>query len=87
MSQTFSMFQKNLEKFWVIENFCNIAKFRKIKAKTTESQLFSMLKFLDGHALWYLKNLNKQNKVVKNNENRAQKGFVQFQLVWENPYN
>ena len=31
---------------------CNIAKFRKIKTKTTEFQHFSMLKFLDGHSLY-----------------------------------
>ena len=46
------MFQKNIEKVWDIEKICNIAKFRKIKAKTTESQDFSMLKFLDGQALY-----------------------------------
>ena len=33
------MFQKNIEKVW------DIAKIRKIKAKTTKSQHFSMLKF------------------------------------------
>ena len=45
------MFQKNIEIVWEIEKICNIAKFRKIKAKTTESRDFSMLKFLDGQAL------------------------------------
>ena len=52
MSQTFSMFQKYIEKVWDIENFCNIAKFWTIKAKMTKSQHFSMITFLDGHASW-----------------------------------
>ena len=41
----FSKFFWNIEKVWNIEKFCNIAKSRKIKAKMTESQHFSMLKF------------------------------------------
>ena len=41
------IFQKNIEKVWDIEKFCNIAKFRK-------NQHFSMLKFLDGQALYHL---------------------------------
>jgi hypothetical protein len=45
MSKTFSKFFWNIEKVWNIEKFCNIAKSRKIKAKMTESQHFSMLKF------------------------------------------
>ena len=65
MSQTFSMFfLKNvgtlsflpcfLENFINKKHFfCNIAKFRKMKAKTTESQHFSMLKSLDGHSYYW----------------------------------
>ena len=45
MSKAFSSFRKT----WDIETFCNIDKFRKIKAKTTKSQHFSMFKKLDGH--------------------------------------
>ena len=53
------MFLKNIEKIWDIEKFCNIVKFRKkIKAKSTESQHLSMLKFLDGQALNLLFNLS-----------------------------
>ena len=46
MSQTFSMFFWNIEKVWNIEKCWNLCfyyiKFQKIKAKMTESQLFSM---------------------------------------------
>ena len=45
------IWQENIEKVWDIEKFCNIAKFRKKQPKTTESQHFSTLKFLDGHTL------------------------------------
>jgi hypothetical protein len=31
-------------------NFLSHSKFRKMKTKTTESQHFSMLRFLDGHS-------------------------------------
>ena len=50
------IFQKNIEKVWDIEKFCNIAIFRKkIKAKATESHYFSMSKFLDGQAFCKLR--------------------------------
>ena len=39
-----------IEKVWNIEKIWNIAKFKKIKAKTTESEVFSMFQFLDGQA-------------------------------------
>ena len=45
-------FHKNIKKVRDIDKICNNAKFRKIKTKTTESQDFSMLKFLDGQALY-----------------------------------
>ena len=41
---------KNIIKVWDIKFFGNIAKFRKIKAKKTESQHVSMFKFFDGHS-------------------------------------
>ena len=50
MSQTFSMFFFENRKVRDIENFCNIADFRKIKTKMTKSQHFSTLMFLDGHS-------------------------------------
>ena len=49
MSKTFSNFIWIIEKFWEVEKVLNIAKAWKMEAKMTESQIFSMLKFLDGH--------------------------------------
>ena len=55
-------FQKNIEKVWEIEKFCNIAKFRKNQTKN-ESQHFSMLKFLDGQV--YQKDISKFTDLEK----------------------
>ena len=46
MSQTFLKHRKSLG----YRKFCQIAKYLKNEGKTTESQHFSMLKFLDGQA-------------------------------------